>query len=376
MGISALLPRITLGLFIGGLLDRYDRTKLLVLSGVVRACISCFLVISSLIVGSDLIITLATVFILGFGRSMSRIGTNSILPAIVHHETLGNANGSLAFTEEISEIIGNPVGGVITAFSGVIIPLLLNSIFFLFSAIILLKLLSNLKNGKLVRIEDNTTRTPFLQDIKEGISYVRKERLLLLLTISSVVGNFFTSMFLPFIVVYVTRLLSMGIIVFGILNGLVGAGFGMGALFAGRSKYDRKFPIYFAVSWGIGEILILGLVLDLQVITASLIVFFWGLCAGFGDTLFSIGMQKFIPTRLLSRFWSIDETFSITAAPAGQSSGGFLIPLLGVTPVFIIASLCGSISSLVLILFPEIRNFKLNPTISELMSVEKKKDEK
>lgn len=372
MGISALLPRVSLGLFIGGILNRYNKRILIALSGLIRAFVSGFLVVSLLIVGFNLIFTLMTVFVLGFGRSVSRIGTNTILPATVSHENLGKANGSMAFAEEISEIIGNPVGGVITAFSGVIFPLLLSVLLFLTSAIILLKLLSNFKYENQTMLADRVEKSPLLLDIREGISYVTKERVLLLLTISSVTGNFFTSMFLPFIVVYVTRLLSMGVIAFGILNGLIGAGFGIGALFAGRSKCDRKFPFYFTVSWGIGEILILGLVLSPQIITASLFLFLWGLCAGFGDTVFSTGIQKFIPPRLLSRFWSIDETFSLTAAPAGQASGGILIQSLGVSPVFIIASFGGSISSLILILFAKIRRFKLDHAVNELMSVKKK----
>lgn len=229
-----------------------------------------------------------------------------------------------------------------TVLSGAALAILSSALLFLISAIFF-KIISSSKSKNQTQYVKKSGKSSLLPDMKEGIYYVRHEKILLLLTVSSVAGNFFTSMFLPFIVVYVTRLLSMGSVVFGIPNGLIAAGFGIGAIFAGRGKYSHRFPFYFTESWGLGEITILCLALSPQVITASLILFIWGLCAGFGDTVFSTGIQKFVPTRLLSRYWSIDETFSLASTPAGQTTGGILISSIGLSPVFVIASVGGSI---------------------------------
>lgn len=295
------------------------------------------------------------VFVLGLGQSLSRIGTNSLVPDIVPAEYLGKANGYLAFSQEISAVLGSPIAGLAIAVAGVPATLLVGSVSYLASSAILFRVSKWMERNTRKSDSGVDAQATLLKEIHEGISYVRNERALLKLTISSIAGNFFTSLFYPFLVVYVSQILTGGTIIFGVLNGLIGAGFGIGALLAGRRPFERRFGLWFSISWGLCGFAVMGLVILPGVMSAAAFLTAWGMGAGFGDTVFATGIQRFVPSRLLARYLSIDEVFGLAFSPAGQASGGVMISMFGTAPVFMLSSLGGSISVLILLAFSDVR---------------------
>lgn len=87
----------------------------------------------------------------------------------------------------------------------------------------------------------------------------------------------------------------------------------------------------------------------------SLFIFAIGIGGGFGNTVFITGVQKYVPERMLARYLSIDEVGSLAANPAGQASGGFIISALGISTVYIIASIGTFLPMLALLLMPDVR---------------------
>lgn len=355
MGIAAFLPRISFGLFLGSLLDRSNKGKIVTIADVTRATVLFILFLVSILKGFNLWAVFISVFVLGFGQSLSRIGVNSMVPDMVPGTRLGKANGHIAFTQEISTVLGSPLAGVAIAMSGVSLSIVLGSLSYVVSAFFLFRVSRWVERRKGVMRDTESASVSIVREINEGIRYVRSEKALLKLTISSIAGNFFTSFFLPFLVVYVSRILMSGTIIFGILNGLMGAGLGMGALLAGRRPFEDRFGAWFSISWGIAAIAILGLVLVPGIISSAIFLTAWGIGGGFGDTVFSTGVQKFVPSRLLARYLSIEEVMGLASSPAGQASGGVLVSMFGTAPIFMLASLGGSLSVLVLLLFPDVR---------------------
>lgn len=320
-----------------------------------RASILLVLLVTVLIRGFDLWVLLLSVFGLGFGQSLSRLGTNSLLPETVPAGVLGKANGLMAFSQEVSAVVGSPLAGILLAYDGIQIALLTNFVTYVFSSYALFKLSgqSNIVLRKSLKVVERGRN--ILEEAREGIRYIRKERALLKLTVSSLAGNFFTSLFLPFLVVYVTQILMKSTIVFGVFNGLIGAGFAIGALLSARQRFGDKFAFWFTLSWGVAGLSILGTVLFPETVPAAIFLFGWGIGAGFGDTVLSTGIQKYVPPKVLARYLGMDEALGLASSPAGQISGGMLISRFGVMPVFALASLGGSISVFVLVIFSDVR---------------------
>lgn len=359
IGIAGVVPRVAFGLFSGGLADRYSKTRLMILADFLRASM-LFVLIATLISGTFILsLVLGSVFVLGIGQSIFTVSTNSFVPDTVESDQLSTANGLLSSSQTMMAVAGSPLGGVLVSVAGVPVTLLLNALTYVVSGTLIFTVGRRSVSTAEPDTSDSSKRS-FFREISEGLQYVRKERGLLKLTLASFVGNFFTSLFFSFIVIYVSDVLFQGSVVFGILSAATGAGFGAGALLAGRRKFERRFGIWFCLGWGISGLSILGLVILPFTIPAAVFVFIIGLGGGFGNTVFFTGVQKFVPRRMLARYLSIDEVGSLAASPGGQASGGFMIASLGISLVYLIASL-GIMGSLIsLLLFRGVRELSVD----------------
>lgn len=360
LGIVGMVPRVGFGLLAGGLADRMSKTHLMLIGDFLRAA---FLILLSgwlFLSGFNFLIVVVAAFFLGVGQSIFRTTVSAFIPSVVDHEHLGKANGLFTTSQEIFGIVGSPLGGILIAIIGVPFTISINAVTYLISGIFTLSVIGLQRRNKNTFVSETSAREPLLKEISAGISYVRRERALLKLTLSSFAGNFFLSLFFTFIIVYVKSVLNQGPLVLGILSGLASVGFAIGSLLVGWTNVERKFGFWYAIGWGIGGIAISGTVLAPDVWTVGLSILVVGLGGGFGNTVFFTGVQRFVPANLLGRYLSIDEVGSLAANPAGQASGGFVISLLGINLDFIIASIGTAASMLILLLFRDVRDLHLD----------------
>lgn len=365
LGIIGVVPRVGFGLLAGGLADRMSKTHLMLFGDFLRASFLILLSASLILTGFHFTIVVMAAFFLGVGQSIFRTSISSFIPSVVEPELLGKANGLFATSQEIFGIIGSPLGGILIAFIGVPLTLSINAATYLISGIFTLSVIVTQRRKRTDAEPISQEREPLLREIYEGIAYVRSERALLKLTLSSLAGNFFLSLFFTFIIVYVKTILLQGPFVLGVLSGLVSAGFVIGSLIVGWTKLERKFGIWYAIGWGIGGLAISGVLFSHNIVTVGLSILVVGLGGGFGNTVFFTGVQRFVPPKLLGRYLSIDEVGSLAANPAGQASGGFVISFFGINTDFLIASLGTAISMFILLIFPDIRSLKLADNANE-----------
>lgn len=348
VGMAGVIPRVLFGLLSGGLADRHSKTGLMIIADFLRALMLIVLIVT-LFFGTFLLpLVLVSVFVLGIGQSMFTVSTNSYVPQAVDPDQLSTANGLLASSREMLSIAGSPLGGILVSVVGVPATLVLNAGTYIASGLLIYAMGRESPEKLSGEESDDHVKSSLIRDISEGFSYVKKERGLLKLTLASFVANFFTSLFFSFIVVYVKDILLQGAFVFGIMSAAIGAGFGIGALLAGRWKFEKRFGVWFSIGWSITGLSILGLILIPHTVPIIFILILAGLGGGLGNTVFFTGVQKFVPRRMLARYLSIDEVGSLAASPGGQASGGFMIASFGIGLVYVIASIgiMGSLMSL------------------------------
>lgn len=359
LGIVGIIPRVVFGLLAGGLADRMSKTHLMLIGDFLRAAFLILLTTSLLLYGFHFPIVIVAAFFLGVGQSIFRTSVSAFIPSVVEHEQLGKANGLFTTSQEIFGIVGSPLGGILIAIAGVPFTLSINAATYIISGIFTLSVMLLQRRTNVETLAVSETREPLLKEISAGISYVRSEKALLKLTISSFAGNFFLSLFFTFIIIYVKSVLLQGPFVLGILSGLISLGFAGGSLIVGWTKVEKKFGLWYAIGWGIGGMAISGFVLAPDLIIAGVFILIVGMGGGFGNTVFFTGVQRFVPPHLLGRYLSIDEVGSLAANPAGQASGGLVISLLGINIDFLIASIGTTLSMLGLLLFHDVRALRL-----------------
>ena len=364
LGVAGLVPRATFGLFSGTLADRFHRLRLMVLADGVRATALVLLAGTLAFHGFSLGVVLAVVVVLGLGQSLFRPAINSFLPTAVPPEDLGTANGLMSVAQEVTTVIGSPLGGILIAAIGVAATLAVNGGTYLVSGLFVISASFAFarSRGPSGTMAHRADRPSFVRQFREGVDYLRGQRALLKLTLASFGANFFLSLFFTFLVVYVGRTLGQGALVFGALSAATAAGFGVGSLLVGPLKTDRRFGLWFAVPWGLGGVAILGLVLLHNVLTAGGFLFAIGLGGGLGNTTFFTGVQKVVPNELLGRYLSLDEVGSIAAGPAGQLGGGLIIAAAGIGWDFTIAAVGTALFSLGLVAFADVRALRPGPT--------------
>lgn len=358
MGLAGLVPRIVFGIFSGALADRYSRLRLMVLADGLRAAAMVAFALNLILSGFHLFVVLFAVFVLGVGQSLFRPAINSFLPTAVSHEDLGTANGLFSAAQEVTSIVGSPLGGILIGTVGVAATLLFNSASYITSGLLIIFVALSI-SARLPKSTSRPERVPFAEQLKGGFSYVNRERGLLKITIASFGANFFLTMFITFFVIYVYDVLKQGPLMFGILAAAVSTGFGTGSLLVGRTRTERRFGTWFGVLWGIAGFSMLGVVFAPSTIIAAVFLFLFGLFGGYGNTTFFTGVQKFVPNNVLGRYLSLDEVGSLGAGPAGQLAGGLLIAASGIGFDYTIAAIGTIAFCLGLLLFPDVRALKV-----------------
>jgi len=179
------LPYLTIGLFAGALVDRFSRKKLLIISDLARA----FILLSVPLLWKLELINWITLSLIGF--SLSSFNTifaparDILITYLVDKKELGKANSYVQTSYQFAIFLGGMLAPIILSIKNDLIFLLfLDSFTFLISAILIWN----------IRIKEppmTARREGVIQEIMEGLKYVRTNRLFLFLLILTALDNLF-----------------------------------------------------------------------------------------------------------------------------------------------------------------------------------------
>jgi MFS family permease len=365
LAVAQLVPLATFGIFAGALVDRYSRLRLMVLADALRAAALAAVSVELLLFGFHFVYVVVVVFIIGMGTALFRPSLNSFVPQAVPPEELGTANGLLQAAQQMASVAGSPLGGILITTVGVALALAFNTAVYLASTSLIFatSLVFARQGGRTAPKAEE--RPPYIRQLREGFEYLRGQRALLKLTLASLCANFFLGMFYYFLVVYVSDVLSQGSLTFGILSSAAAIGVVIGSLLVGRLGSEGHLGRNYALYWGVAGVAILGLVLVPQTTAAFVFLFIYGAAGGLGNTTFVVGVQKVVPNNLLGRYLSLDTAGSQAASPAGQLTGGLVIPLWGLSFDYAVAAAGTAAFCFGLLLFPDVRGLGAeSPTLT------------
>lgn len=207
------LVGIAVGPFAGAFVDRVDRKAIIVATDFVRGV--NYLVLAWLVMNGQL--TMPIVYIIAainsicgqfFGPAIS-----ASIPLLVPNQLLEKANSLNQVTATMVNIIGYAVGGILVAALGVPLLLLVNGASFVVSA--LSEMFISIP--KVVKEKAALTASLFIQDIKEGFTYVRENPVLLKILQVAMLLNFFAAPFFILLPKFVDEHMGVGSEVYGYL---------------------------------------------------------------------------------------------------------------------------------------------------------------
>lgn len=346
--ISALgmLPWLLFAIPAGGVIDRYDRRKIMAISNILRTALLFFAV--ALIAFGQLTIWWLYIIVLlfGVGEVFADNANNAIVPQLVGRKKLFRANSRIQGAQvAVDTFVATPISGLLFAVL-MSLPLAIAGLGYLASVILVLML--PLAVARPSDQQHNAQQKPQVS-AREGFRFIWNHRYLRLMTVMTCLTGFFFAMSNATAVLYFLQLgVPEAYIGFAVTT--IGVGALLGAVIA--SRLIHRF--------GVGQVMWLGL--SLGAITmipvalfqnlASVLIFF-AFCS-FGVSLWNVGWgsmrQMVTPERLQGRVFGINRTFIWGIQPLGTLIGGALGWITLTTPILI-----GAIgSTIVVALFAKI----------------------
>ena len=342
-----LIPTIIFSPVAGYMSDRFDKKKIVVFMDFSNGMM--FLILFMLTLKFELnqpmiyISTfMTTVFTTFFG-----IAFEAAKPNLVADEKLMSINSLSKVIDSTALILAPVLGGLIFAFTDIKTFILINAVCFIFSAGIETMIDFNYNIKSTVEINDDGG---FVEDIKDGLTYIRKSSEIVKMINVLVILNFFISFSvtvpLPYII---NNLLNLSSNQYGIIQGAFPVGMILGAVAVGKiiEKIDyMKLLIFSSITLSVA-IALLGLPLVLadasslayMIYYISVMVIF-GIAISFIDVPILWLMQKTIPDNLRGKVLSISMSIVKLIAPLGLVISGMIINSV---PVYIMTFSGGGI---------------------------------
>jgi MFS transporter, DHA3 family, macrolide efflux protein len=324
------LPYVLLGPFAGVVIDRVDKRRLMVASDLVRAALVALVPIAA---SWDL----SAVYALAFAVAAVNVFFDpcrlAILPDIVEERQLLRANSILATGETLTEVIGYATAGFALAWVSIGTAFRLDAATFLVSA----AALALMRYQRPIRDVTTHAAQSVVQEVREGLAFVRAHRGLLLntlLVMASVLGIGATY---PLTFLFAVDVLGRGTAAFGLFEASLGAGYLAGSLvMASLGPRVHK-----------GLATLLGLaVMGISYAAVALTDEVWVACLPFvvvgianAAALIAIDtyVQQVVPEQLRGRVWGVRFTLTQTIYAVSVLAGGALAATVDVRLLLVVA---------------------------------------
>ncbi|MEU1289578.1 MFS transporter [Kitasatospora sp. NPDC005856] len=320
------VPWLLFALPAGAYADRFERRLLMVLADLLRAVV---LLLAVVLLATDRLTfwpLLTAAFLLGVGEVLFDCASFALLPSVVPQERLESANGRLFAVQTVGrDLLGQVVGGVLFTV-GRAVPLLIDAVSFLVSAVLLRGIRGPAPDpesepgpepGAEPGSPAEKPRPRLLADIREGVAFVLRDPLLRALTVSAGVIN---AVYLGQIAVFVILVHD----VLGLPDSAYGAILAAGAIggVVGSTVASRLSTAVGRVPALVGGLALMGLA-GLAVGATDRV---WVVSAAYCATGFALMVwnvvavslrQTIIPDRMLGRATGVYRLFAWGTMPLG-----------------------------------------------------------
>lgn len=333
LGIASRAPGLLFDLFAGVWVDRTRRRPILVGADLGRALLLATIPLAAFFGALSLVQLYVVAFLTSTLTSCFTLASISILPSLVRHEQLVQANSALAVSDSVVQIAGPGMAGGLVQLVGAPKAIIADALSFLASALAL----------KGIRVAEQPPsragRRSVWAEIGEGIRELVRTPVLRALAVSVGVGTAGLAMQETVLLIYLTRELGFSPTMIGLVYGFGGAGALVGASFAGRVA--RRLGVGPAIVagnllWALG-------VLVVPFAGASVVLIAGGeFVARLGATVWSVNQmslrQQITPVGLFARATAARRVLLFGMQIAGATLGGVLGTIAGSRATLIVGA--------------------------------------
>jgi MFS family permease len=329
MGVST-LPGVLVSPFAGVLLDRCNRKMLFILMDLIRGISIVFIAIAAYKDFIAVWMVFAAGIILSVCGAVFRPGVDSAIPDLVPKSKLTNANSVFAVVTNGASMLGNIAGGYLFQMLGAPFMFFLNGLSYLFSggSIFLINIPSVKKKKE----------QHFINDMKDGFSFVWKLKGLRYIIIIAAFLNFFSFMAITLFLPLFQKTPGFGPGKYGIAMACFMGGAMVGYLFTSIVKIPpiRKFNI-FIISIVLSNICFVIAVNQRVITIMTILLLFGGFFNSIVNVLLLSSVQLTTPQEMRGKVLAFNSMTTQGLTPFAMVLGGVLGDFI---PIKIIMSAC------------------------------------
>ncbi|HEX8100167.1 MAG TPA: MFS transporter, partial [Actinomycetota bacterium] len=358
------LPFLLVGLPAGVWVDRLRRRPILIAADLGRAVSLASIPVTYALHALTLRQLYAVAFFNGTLTVFFDVAYMSYLPRLVERTQLVEGNSKLEISRSGAELAGPGLAGLLIQVLSAPVAIVADAASFLGSALFL----SLIRRKESLHPRVSRKERPRMRtEIKEGLRYVLRHRLLFPIAVCTSFTNLFSHMVFAIYLVYAVRALHLSPGLIGVIFALGNVGFLLGAISANRiaSRLGLGTTIW-AAAGIFGPSLILIPLAPASAPTPFLIAA-WFL-GSFGSVVFNVNQislrQATAPDRIQGRMNATIRFLVWGTMPIGAFLGGALGSVLGLRPTLFIASIGALFVVLPVVLSP-VRNLRGIPEPDE-----------
>jgi MFS family permease len=329
-----LLPYLLLSLPAGALVDRWNRKALMIWCDTARwlalGSVPLAFALGHLTVAQLYLVAAVT----GMGEVFFSLAQLSALPQVVSTQHLPRAWALNETADACGRLFGPGLAGVIiglgrTTAAGAVLAYLVDSVSYL-ASVISLRFIRVPFQAE--RFSDGSRRS-LRAEMLEGLRFLRRKRVLLLLALVTMSGNFFQAPITLAVIVLARDRLHIDVQLLGLIFSAGGVGGVLGALLAPKAKEHLRFGQIIVggiVLWTVAAVLLAAADSPLPLFAGiALIYLVW--------PFYSVAVVTYrlslVPDELQGRINSSFRVLTYGVEPLGAALGGVLIGVLGPRPV-------------------------------------------
>lgn len=176
MTLATFLPYLLFGLIAGAYVDRWNKKRTMITADLLRAV---FVGLIPILIGYSINLVYFLTFLSTTANLFFSPAKMAVIPAIFTKEKILTATSLAETAENITEILGYALAGVLIMFIPIQKIFYLDSVTFLFSAALIFSMNFNFETQDQAKHKlDMESGSHIFQDILEGLSYIRKTKVL------------------------------------------------------------------------------------------------------------------------------------------------------------------------------------------------------
>jgi len=354
------LAFLVIGLPAGAWIDRWIKRRVMLRADLIRAVLLAAIPVlwfTHLLAFWQLLIVATAV---GVCSVFFDVSYQSFIPNLVRNDQIGDANSKLETSAQVARIAGPAAAGGLLALLAAPLLLAVTAVTYLLSFFAL----TSIKDTEVAKpVED---RRPLVVEIKEGLSWVFHQPLLVRIVLCTAISNLFGALIFAMMPILVLRELGLSPAFYGLIGSAGAVGGLLGASLSGRIQ-----------KWvGEGHVIPLSqIVFGLAVFLMPLAAFLPGIAVPLliaGEFFFSASVlvyniaqvsfrQRICPPALLGRMNASIRFIVWGVMPIGGLVAGLLSTGIGVVPTIIVGC-AGSLLGGIPVIFSTLWRMRTLPT--------------